>query len=64
MAGEQPCQGRSANTLERGCGTLVGAIHEYVRNYNRNPQPFPWAASASRIIRKVNQYKETSETRD
>jgi hypothetical protein len=43
---------------------LVEAIHDYVRNYNRNPQPFHWVASASRIIRKVNRYKQTSETGD
>jgi hypothetical protein len=41
---------------------LVRAVYDYVRNYNRKPQP--WVASASRIIRKVNRYKETSETED
>lgn len=35
----------------------VRAIYNYVRNYNRKPQP--WVASASRIIRNVNRYKET-----
>jgi hypothetical protein len=43
---------------------LVRAIHDYVRHYNHNPQPFQWVASASRIIRKVNRYKRTSETVD
>jgi transposase len=48
----------------RSVRDLVEAIHDYVRNYNRNPQPFHWVASASRIIRKVNRYKQTSETGD
>jgi transposase len=43
---------------------LIRAIKDYVRHYNRNPQPFQWVASASQIIRKVNKYKETSETGD
>ena len=43
---------------------LVKAIREYVQQYNRSPRPFQWVASASRIIRKVNKYKETSETAD
>jgi len=40
------------------------AIQDYIQHYNRNPQPFPWVASASKIIRKVNKYKETLETGD
>jgi transposase len=43
---------------------LVKAIQDYLRQYNNNPQPFQWVASASRIIRKVNKYKEISETGD
>jgi transposase len=43
---------------------LIGSIRGYVRHYNRNPQPFHWVASASRIIRKVNRYEQTSETAD
>jgi transposase len=43
---------------------LIKAIKEYVRHYNRNPRPFLWVASASRIIRKVGKYKETLETAD
>jgi len=43
---------------------LVHAIHNYVRHYNRNPQPFQWVASASRIIRKVNKYRQALETAD
>jgi hypothetical protein len=43
---------------------LIRSIHDYVRNYNRNPQPFHWVPSASRIIRKAKRYKETSETED
>jgi len=48
----------------RSVQELTQAIHEYIRTYNRQPQPFHWVASASRIIRKVNKYKETSETAD
>jgi transposase len=48
----------------RSVRDLVHAIHDYVRHYNRNPQPFHWVASASRIVRKVNAYKQTSETAD
>src|SRR3954451_13409156 len=46
----------------RSVRDLVLAIQAYVRSYNRDPQPFHWIASASRIIRKVNRYKATSET--
>jgi transposase len=31
---------------------LIRAIQDYIRVYNKNPQPFQWVASASRIIRK------------
>ena len=48
----------------RSVRDLVLAIQDYVRSYNRDPQPFHWVASASRIIRKVNRYKDTSETAD
>ena len=43
---------------------LTQAIQDYIRLYNKNPQPFHWVASASRIIRKVRKYKETSDTGD
>src|SRR5215468_9671832 len=43
---------------------LTQAIQDYIQRYNRNPQPFRWVASASKIIRKVNKYKETLETGD
>jgi len=43
---------------------LIKAIHDYIRVYNKNPQPFHWVASASRIIRKVHKYKQTSDTGD
>jgi transposase len=43
---------------------LIKAIQDYIRLYNRDPQPFQWVASASRIIRKVHKYKETSDTGD
>lgn len=40
----------------------VRAINEYVRQYDENPRPFQWVASASRIIWKVNEYKAILET--
>ena len=43
---------------------LIRAIQDYIRVYNKNPQPFQWVASASRIIRKVHKYKYTSDTED
>jgi len=43
---------------------LTSAIHDYLKDYNENPRPFRWIASASRIIRKVNKYKAISETAD
>lgn len=48
----------------RSVHDLIRAIRDYVRHYNRNPQPFQWVASASKIIRKVNKYEETLETGD
>jgi transposase len=48
----------------RNVRDLTKAIGDYVRQYNRNPQPFHWVASASKIIRKVKKYKETLETAD
>jgi transposase len=48
----------------RSVRDLIKAIKDYVRTYNRNPRPFHWVASASKIIRKVNKYKETLETED
>ncbi len=48
----------------RSVRDLIKAIKDYVRTYNRDPHPFQWVASASKIIRKVNKYKETLETGD
>jgi transposase len=48
----------------RSVRELTKSIHEYIRIYNTNPRPFRWVASASRIIRKVNKYRQTSETAD
>jgi transposase len=45
-------------------GDLTKAIQESLQHSNRNRQPFQWVASARKIIRKVNKYKETSETED
>src|SRR5205807_4411214 len=41
----------------RSVRDLIKAIHDYIRIYNKNPRPFRWVATASRIIRKVNKYK-------
>ena len=48
----------------RSVRDLTEAIQDYIQRYNRNPQPFQWVASANKIIRKVNKYKETLETGD
>jgi len=48
----------------RSVRELVSAINDYVRHYNRGPRPFRWIVGASRIIRKVNRYKRTTETAD
>lgn len=48
----------------RSVRELIKSIHDYIRLYNKRPRPFHWVASASRIIRKVNKYKETSDTGD
>lgn len=37
---------------------LVKAIMLYLREYNRNPEPFVWTASAATILRKVRSCKE------
>ena len=48
----------------RSVGDLTRAIQDYIRLCNKNPQPFQWVASASRIIRKVSKYKGISDTGD
>lgn len=48
----------------RSVRDLINAIHDYIRTYNRNPRPFQWVATASRIIRKVNKYKVISDAGD
>ena len=48
----------------RSVRDLTKAIGEYIRLYNKNPKPFQWVASASRIIRKVRKYKAISDTPD
>jgi transposase len=45
----------------RSVRQLTRSIHEYIRIYNNNPRPFQWVASASRIIRKINKYRNTLE---
>jgi len=41
---------------------LIKAINDYISLNNKQPRPFLWVASASKIIRKVNKYKGTSDT--
>jgi transposase len=40
----------------RSVHELIKAIKDYVRHYNKNPQPFQWVATASQIVRKVKKY--------
>jgi transposase len=48
----------------RSVRDLVTAIQDYIRAYNKNPRPFQWVATASKIIRKVRKHKDTSDTGD
>ena len=48
----------------RSVRALTAAIREYLNQYNKDPRPFQWVASASRIIRKVRKYKATLDTGD
>jgi transposase len=48
----------------RSVRDLIKAIHDYIQVYNKNPRPFQWVATASRIIRKVNKYKVASDAGD
>ena len=48
----------------RSVRELIKSIRDYIQHYNQNPRPFVWITSASRIIRKVNKYKRTSEAGD
>src|SRR5438128_616585 len=41
---------------------LITAIRDYLRIYNRNPQPFIWTATPSAIMRKIRHCKEALET--
>jgi transposase len=46
---------RSVRELER-------AIRDYIRDHNKNPQPFQWVATANKITKKVRKYKRTLDT--
>jgi transposase len=48
----------------RSVRELIRAIKDYIRLHNKAPQPFHWVAKANEIIRKVNKYKDISETGD
>lgn len=41
---------------------LEKAIRDYIRVHNKDPRPFVWTASASRILKKVRRCKEALET--
>jgi transposase len=47
----------------RSIRELEKAIRSYIRDHNKVPQPFHWVATANTIIKKVREYKRTSETR-
>lgn len=46
----------------RSVAALIRAIHAYVREHNKDPQPFIWTATASNIMRKVRRCKEALGT--
>ena len=46
----------------RNVPALIAAIRTYVREHNKDPRPFIWAASASAILRKIKRCKEALET--
>lgn len=48
----------------RSVRDLTKSIQDYIRIYNTSPRPFQWVASASRIIRKVNRYRQTPAEAD
>jgi transposase len=48
----------------RSVRELTRAIKDYIRLHNKAPRPFHWTAKAKQIIRKVDKYKEISETAD
>ena len=41
---------------------LIGAIDEYLDNYNQDPRPFVWTASVDAILQKVGRCKAVLET--
>jgi len=46
----------------RSVPALIAAIRGYVREHNKDPRPFIWTASASKILRKIKRCKEVLET--
>jgi len=46
----------------RSVSELIRAIRQYLRENNKDPRPFIWTATASRILRKVRHCKEALET--
>ena len=43
---------------------LEKAIHDYILAYNKEPRPFVWTATASRILGKIRRCKEELERGD
>jgi len=37
-------------------------VESYIRENIKQPKPFRWTATAGSIVRKINKYKETSDT--
>jgi len=46
----------------RSVPELIRAIRQYLRENNKDPRPFIWTATASKILRKVRHCKEALET--
>ncbi len=46
----------------RSVAALNRAIHDYLREHNKNARPFIWTASASSVMRKMKHCKEALET--
>ncbi len=58
--------GITAKRIRRGTflsvKELIRAIESYIRENNKNPKPFVWAATAKSILRKLKKYKEILDT--
>jgi transposase len=41
---------------------LILTIESYIRENNKNPEPFVWTATTNSILRKLKKYKDTLDT--